>query len=228
MKDIKLAVIAGTPYDTYLGKSYYSSQGYEVLSDYTSESPAEQNRLQYSNPEKLQQITLNKIMKLKAAGAKAVIIYCNSLSAVLDKSDLIQKSKLPLLTPLDVYQALSISEPQKIAVLAANSQSAVKIEKIIAANNPQLEFITAGIMPIINAIEAEIEAEKIYQQYGLKELIDSFQKVGADQLLLGCTHLPYLKSEIKADFNKIIDPAAEILELLLKDSLTINLSKEEL
>jgi hypothetical protein len=40
--------------------------------------------------------------------------------------------------------------------------------------------------------------------------------------------LPYLKSEIKADFNKIIDPAAEILELLLKDSLTINLSKEEL
>jgi len=81
-----------------------------------------------------------------------------------------------------------------------------------------LEFITAGIMPIINAIEAEVEPKEIYEQYGLKELIDSFQKMGADQLLLGCTHLPYLKSEIKAEFKKIIDPAAEILELLAKDS----------
>lgn len=217
MKDIKLAVIAGTPYDTYLGSKYYSSQGYEVLSDYTSESPAAQNRLQYENPQKLQQITLDKILKLKQAGADAVIIYCNSLSAVLNKDDLIQKSNLPLLTPLDVYQALKIEAAQKIAILAANSQSAVKIEKIIAANNSKLEFITAGIMPIINAIEAEVEPEKIYHKYGLKELINSFKKMGAEQLILGCTHLPYLKKEIRVDFKKIIDPADEILAMLMKN-----------
>ncbi len=216
MGKIKLAVIAGTPYDTYLGKEYYSSQGYDVFSDYTSESPAEQNKLQYSNPEKLQQITLTKIMELKEQGAEAVIIYCNSLSAVLDKKALIRNSGLPLLTPLDVYKNLKISEPKKMAILAANSQSAVKIEKIIAENNSKLEFITAGIMPIINAIEAEIEPADIYNNYGLKELIDSFQKMGADHLLLGCTHLPYLKAEINASFEKIIDPADEILNMLLK------------
>ena len=216
MKKIKLAVIAGTPYDTYLGKEYYSSQGYVVLSDYTSESPAEQNKLQYINPEQLQQITLNKIMKLKVAGAEAVIIYCNSLSAVLNKEDLSKNSDLPILTPLDVYQEISIADSKKIAILAANSQSAVKIEKIIAKNNSKLEFITAGIMPIINAIEAEVKPADIYNNYGLKELINSFYKMGAEQLILGCTHLPYLKNEININFEKIIDPADEILEMLLK------------
>lgn len=216
LKKIKLAVIAGTPYDTHLGKEYYSSQGCDVLSAYTSESSVEQNKLQYNNPEKLQQITLAEIMKLKKAGAEAVIIYCNSLSAVLNKEALSKNSGLPLLTPLDVYRNLAIAEPKKMAILAANSQSAVKIEKIIAENNSKLEFITAGIMPIINAIEAEIEPEDIYHNYGLKQLIDSFQRMGADQLLLGCTHLPYLKAEIDINFEKIIDPADEILDMLLK------------
>lgn len=216
MKEIKLAVIAGTPYDTMLGKDYYSSKGYDVLSDYTSESSVEQNKLQYSNPEQLQQITFDKIMKLKESGAEAVIIYCNSLSTVLNKKDLIKKLGLPISTPLDVYRNLYISESKKMAVLAANSHSAANIEKIIAANNPQIEFITAGIMTIINAIEAEINPKDIYNNYGLQELINSFRKMGADHLLLGCTHLPYLKDEININFEKIIDPADEILEVLLK------------
>lgn len=216
MKDIKLAVIAGTPYDTMLGHKYYSLQGYEVLSASTSASSEEQNKLQYINPKKLQTVTLEKILKLKSLGANAVIIYCNSLSGVLETNKLIQESKLPILTPLDVYKKIEISQANKIGVLAANSQSATNIEKIIRAKNPELEFITAGIMPIINAIEAEIEPQEIYNKYGLKELIDSFQKMGADQLLLGCTHLPYLKSEINSDFKKIIDPADEILDMLLK------------
>ena len=216
MKDIKLAVIAGTPYDTKLGKDYYSSKGYDILSAYTSENPVEQNKLQYSNPEKLQQITIDKIRELKEQGAKAAIIYCNSLSAVLDKEDLIKNSGLPILTPLDVYWNLSITDSKKMAILAANSQSAANIEKIIAANNSQIEFITAGIMPIINTIEAEVNPADIYNNYGLQELINSFQKMGADHLLLGCTHLPYLKDEININFKKIIDPADEILDMLLK------------
>lgn len=216
MKKIKLAVIAGTPYDTYLGKEYYSLKGYDVLSDYTSESSDEQNRLQYSNPQKLQTVTLEKILKLKSLGADAVIIYCNSLSGVLKIDELIQKSELPILTPLDVYKNIEISKESKIGVLAANSKSATNIEKIIAENNSDLEFITAGIMPIINAIEAEIEPAVIYNNYGLKALINSFQKMGADHLLLGCTHLPYLKDQIKNKFEKIIDPADEILNMLLK------------
>ena len=216
MGKIKLAVIAGTPYDTMLGKDYYSSKGYDIVSAYTSESSAEQNKLQYSNPEKLQQITLDRIMELKEQGANAVIIYCNSLSAVLDKEELIRNSGLALLTPLDVYKNLSVSDSKKLAILAANSQSAVKIEKIIAKNNSKTEFITAGVMPIINAIEAKIEPGNIYNNHGLKELINSFQKMGADYLLLGCTHLPYLKNEIDNNFEKIIDPADEILDMLLK------------
>lgn len=217
MKNIKLAVIAGTPYDTMLGKEYYSSKNYEVLSAYTSKNSVEQNKLQYNNPEKLQNISLEKIMELKSEGAEAVIIYCNSLSGVLNKKDLIKKAKIPILTPLDVYQNIKFPSNSKIAVLAANSKSAANIEKIISQNNSETEFVTAGIITIINAIEAEIKPAKIYNEYGLKELISSFQKMGADRLLLGCTHLPYLKSEINNSFEKIIDPADEILEILLEE-----------
>ncbi|ADQ14902.1 aspartate/glutamate racemase family protein [Halanaerobium hydrogeniformans] len=207
---IKYGITAGTPFDTKLGEIFFSKKGLEVVSAYISETADEQNRLQYISPKKLEIKTINTIRHLKKAGANIIIIYCNSLSAVLEVDKISALTDIPILTPLAVYKNLDLSSLDKLAILAANSQSAAKIENIIAEKNPHLEFVSAGIMPIINAIEAQKDPTEILAEAGLQELLVAFRTMGADTLLLGCTHLPYLKEEIKGFYENIIDPADKI------------------
>lgn len=213
MSKITYGIIAGTTFDTKLGAEFFREQGLTVVSKYIAENADIQNNLQYSNPKKLEKITIDAVTELKKLGADIIIIYCNSLSAVLNIEKISALTKIPIITPLDVYKNLELNKIDKLAVLAANSQSAAKIEKIISKNNQKLEFITAGIMPIINVVEAEIEAAEIADKYGLKEMLKSFKSMGADSVLLGCTHLPYLKKEINDIFEEVIDPADKLIEI---------------
>lgn len=207
---IKYGITAGTPFDTKLGEIFFKQKGLEVLSAHISENAEEQNRLQYISPKKLEKKTIKTIKNLKKDGADLVIIYCNSLSAVLEVEKISQLADIPILTPLDIYKSLNLTSLDKLALLAANSQSAAKIENIIAEKNPHLEFVSAGVMPIIKAIEAQKEPAAILAEDGLKELLIAFDSMGAEAVLLGCTHLPYLKEEIAKYFEIIIDPADKI------------------
>jgi glutamate racemase len=213
LNKIIYGIIAGTLIDTELGAEFFAEQGLKVAAENISEKADVQNNLQYSNPKKLEKITIEKVNNLKKSGADIIIIYCNSLSAVLDTEKIAALTKIPIITPLDVYKNLGLQEFDKLAVLAANSQSAAKIENIISKKNQQLEFITAGIMPIINAVEDKIAPAEILSQYGLRKMLISFKEMGADSILLGCTHLPYLKEEINNIFENIIDPADKLIIL---------------
>lgn len=210
---IKYGIIAGTPFDTKLGEIFFSKKGLDVISAKISENADQQNNLQYSSPDKLENITIDRIKELKAAGADIIIIYCNSLSAVLNIEKISKLAEINIITPLNVYQKLDLAKLEKLAVLAANSQSAAKIENIIAENNSHLEFVTAGIMPIVNGIEAQKDPGEILEKLGLKELLISFKSMGADTILLGCTHLPYLKKEIMEIYESVIDPADKMIEM---------------
>lgn len=213
MSKITYGIIAGTLFDTELGAEFFAEQGLNVVSENISKTADAQNNLQYSSPKKLEKITIEKVNNLKKSGADIIIIYCNSLSAVLDTEKISALTKLPIITPLDVYKNLDLKNLDSLAVLAANSQSAAKIENIISKNNQKLQFITAGIMPIINAVEDKIAPAEILSKYGLEKMLISFKEMGADSLLLGCTHLPYLKQEIENIFEEIIDPADKLTEL---------------
>jgi len=212
LSSIKYGVIAGTPFDTELGARFFNEKGKETVSAYISKTPDIQNNLQYTDPQKLEIITLETIEFLKEKGAEVIIIYCNSLSSVLNLSKIRGQSRIPVITPLDVYQDLKVNT-DKLAVLAANAQSAANIENIISKNYQALEFITAGIMPIINAVEKNIDPEIIFKELGLYDLLFSFKKMGAEAVLLGCTHLPYLKKEISSIFDIVIDPTDKLIEL---------------
>lgn len=213
MSKITYGIIAGTLFDTELGADFFAEQGLKVAAENISETADIQNNLQYSNPKKLEKITIEKVNNLKKIGADVIIIYCNSLSAVLDTEKIAALKEIPIITPLDVYKNLDLNKINKLAVLAANSQSAAKIENIISRNNENLEFITAGIMPIINAVENNVSAAEILSKYGLGKMLISFKEMGADFILLGCTHLPYLKNEINNIFENIIDPADELIKI---------------
>ncbi|ADO76221.1 aspartate/glutamate racemase family protein [Halanaerobium praevalens] len=209
-KEIKVGIIAGTPYDTKLGVEYFREQNLKVFAEAVAASPEEQNYLQYINPKKLEEITLEKIENLKIKEAEYIIIYCNSLSAVLDKKKLEKLSAIRIITPLDIYKNLVIDK-KRIAILAANSQSAAKIEKMFMQKNPKLEYVSAGILPIVNYIEQRVDPATIVKEYGLLEIISSFKKMEIAKIVLGCTHFPYLEKEIMKIFPEIINPAQEIV-----------------
>ncbi|MFW6274138.1 MAG: Asp/Glu racemase, partial [Halanaerobium sp.] len=121
MSKITYGIIAGTTFDTKLGAEFFREQGLKAVSKYIAETADLQNNLQYSNPKKLEQITIDAAAELKKMGADIIIIYCNSLSAVLNIEKISAVTKVPIITPLDVYKNLELNKIDKLAVLAANS-----------------------------------------------------------------------------------------------------------
>ncbi|KRT35223.1 aspartate/glutamate racemase family protein [Acetomicrobium hydrogeniformans] len=219
MAKIKVGVIAGTSVDTAMGASVLEAHGYEALKCPISQRTEEQTILQVLHREQLTRITLEKIEWLKANGVDGILIYCNSLSTSVDLDWIREKSDIIIVTPLDVYKKIAKAY-YKIGVLAANCQSAGGIEKIFYDNNPDILVVGAGMMPVVQAIEASMGPSNIVNSLGIKEIVRGMLAMGVETIVLGCTHFPYFVQELKSICDvPVYDPASEMINLL---SLALN------
>lgn len=212
-KKQKIGVIAGTPVDTQMGVDFVTGKGYEAVGVPTASGPEEQNLLQFLNPAALTEKVKNIILSFEQNFIFNTMIYCNSLSSAID-IDSIKKScfKSQVVTPLDIYGSLALRY-NKIMLWAANGQCLSGIEKIFYENNPSIEITGISMLPVIKAIEAGQHPEVIIESFNLIGLISTQCK--ADCLVLGCTHLPYLKEKLQQKVGfPIIDPAEEMLRIL--------------
>ncbi|HLE07293.1 MAG TPA: hypothetical protein VI933_01570 [archaeon] len=66
-KTKRVAVIAGTPVDTRFGVEKFRSYGFKVFGKHISKDPAEQTKMQISNPKKLTEIVAKAALKWKSA-----------------------------------------------------------------------------------------------------------------------------------------------------------------
>lgn len=211
---MKIGVIAGTPVDTQMGIDYAVSQGFEAIGFACSRNPQEQTEMQVLHKEELLQIAIKGCLDMIDNGAEGIFVYCNSLSAAIDIDAL--KAALPVaaVTPLDIYK-LCAKQYSSLSVIAANGQSLAGIEKVILAENPQCCIYGAGILPIVEAIESKMPAAEIYSRYRLKELTGSFEAMGCQALILGCTHFPYIEKEVCKNVSiKVIEPSRQMLDIL--------------
>lgn len=219
MAKIKIGVIAGTPVDTAMGAKVLEAHGFEALKCPISQRTEEQTVLQVLHKEQLTKITLKKIEWLKTNGVDGIFIYCNSLSTSVDLDWIREKSDIIIVTPLDVYVKIAKAY-LKIGVLAANCQSVGGIEKVFYDNNPDILVIGAGMMPIVQAIEASMEPSSIVNSLGVKEIVKGMLAMGVEAIVLGCTHFPYFAQELKSICDvPVYDPASEMINLL---NLAIN------
>lgn len=209
-----IGVIAGTPVDTQMGVDFVKKNGIEALGISTASTPDEQNILQFLKPDVLTQKVISIIGDFKKENIKKIMIYCNSLSAAIDLEFV--KQKYPdtnIVTPLQVYHSVA-SKYNRLVIWAANSQSLEAIEKIFYENNPLVQIIGITMLPIIRAIENFEIPEVIIEKFSLADLVP--KNFNADGIVLGCTHLPYLKEKLAEKLNMhIIDPAEEMLLELL-------------
>lgn len=207
----KVGVIAGTKVDTQMGLKKLRDDSITTRGEYITEDPDATTNLQVLEKNKLLTIMLDKANKLiENHDVDAICIYCNSLSTAVDLSKLRDRINIPIVTPLETYQKAA-KNYSPIGVISANCQASAGIEKIIQNQNPDIQVIGIGLIPLVHAIEENISPEQIVDKFGLEKLAFFMEKTGVEVIILGCTHFPYLTNEFKNIFTvDIFDPAEEI------------------
>lgn len=214
MDSIKIGVIAGTPIDTRMGEDFVIQKGHEAVGIPTASCPEEQNLLQYMHPDILTEKIMSAVKSFETRGITRTMIYCNSLSSAVDMEYLrAQNPNSVIVTPLDIYKSLAI-RLSSIMLWAANAQCLASIEKIFYDKNPALEIIGTSMLPVVKAIEEQEVPASIAERFNLRDLCRWAPDCQA--LVLGCTHFPYLLSElVKYTEMTIIDPGDEMLKTLI-------------
>ena len=229
MEEIRVAVLAGTPVDTAMGVEYIKNKNSETegqcllpLYEPVSESCDAQVRFQYSEEDVKLAVMDNIFDMAIGEGVKDFFIYCNSLSGCFDfdtyavMKSLEQGEDIRVYTPLQVYREIG-RRFSRVGVMAANNLSAHGIEDALMAANPDIYVVGTGNMAIVRAIEDGLAPSDIVRVCGLADMLRYMEASGAEAIVLGCTHFPYLKEELaKLTDLPLIDPADRMYEALLK------------
>lgn len=188
----KIAVLWGTPIDTRFGKQFLTSLWYkDIITRSSASSPSEQNKLQFLKSNTLQGICEAYCKEFRMHWCKFILIYCNSLTSILDLEKLKVISDIPVFSPRDVYQNFSKTY-SKIMIIAANATGSKLAEESLLlywCDN----ISTFWNLDIVYGIEDWWNPEKIYSNLWLLEIIKFSEKNNFEAIVLSCTHFPYLR-----------------------------------
>jgi len=212
---MKIAVIAGTPVDTQMGVDLLLSRGAEAEGFPVSRTPEEQTLFQ-TGPQPAREEAMGAILdRIGAQGITRVLLYCNSLSATIDAHALAEQRGLGIWTPMDVYGEIA-RKYRRLGVLAANCQGAAGVERAMVNASPETIVLGAGVLPLVLGIEAGEPPEKLAEGCGLPALLRFFEENGAEAVVLGCTHFPYIREALeRRTALPVLDPGARLAELAL-------------
>lgn len=207
MKNTPVGIIAGTLVDTQMGVDFFSKKGIESIGFPVSNSPEEQSLLQVLSPLQLFEMMRQKLKEIKDNKINHVCVYCNSLSAAVDFDELAREEKINIITPLHIYKQIAKSY-HYLGVIAANNQSAAGIERTIQMKNNNCMVVGIGLLPLVMEIEEKHTPQEIVLKLGLDRMVDFFNHLNVEAIVVGCTHFPYIMPQLER-MSKIpfIDPA---------------------
>lgn len=170
---------------------------------------------------------------LKTKGVKAIVIACNTASALA--LDVVRKeSDIPIIGVVEpgARAALQITQTKKIGVIGteATVQSAM-YGKIIKGLDPTVSVIGKACPLFVPLVEEGFAKHKVTEEI-IDYYLASMKESDIDSLILGCTHYPLLRSRIRAylgDKIQLVNPAYETamdLKYILKESGMENAGKE--
>lgn len=212
---MKIAVIAGTPVDTRMGVDLMKAKGAEALGFPVSRTPEEQTAFQVGSQPVREAAVGTILSQIKARGLDRVLLYCNSLSATIDAHALAEQRGLRTWTPMDVYGEIA-KKHRRVGVLAANCQGAAGVERAMVNASPETLVFGAGVLPLVLGVEAGTPPEELVESCGLGRLLRFFEDNGAEAVVLGCTHFPYVREALQSRTSlPVLDPAERLAELVL-------------
>jgi len=159
------------------------------------------------------QYSLEILDFLIAKGVKMVVVACNTASSyALDV--LVEKSKVPVLGVVEPgIKALlnSGDNSGKAGVIATRSTiRSGAYEKTLHLFDKEKSLYSKACPLLVPLIE-EGFGDKLASELILREYLDEIEREGIKNLILGCTHYPILKNQIKRLYPEInlIDSSEE-------------------
>ena len=156
-------------------------------------------------------ITLTEF--LARGGAKAIVVACNTATAVAAAS-LRARFAMPIVAiEPAVKPAASRTRSRVVGVLATTGTlSSPNMAKLLATYGSDVEFVIQPCPGLADQVEkGELDSEEtraLVKRY-LRPVIDK----GADIVVLGCTHYPFLRpmiEDVAGPAVSIIDPATAV------------------
>jgi glutamate racemase len=156
-------------------------------------------------------ITITKF--LVGEGAKAVVVACNTATAIAVES-LRARFALPIVAiEPAVKPAASRTRSRVVGVLATTGTlSSPNMAKLLASYGSDVEFVIQPCPGLADQVEkGELDSEEtraLVKRY-VRQMIDK----GADIVVLGCTHYPFVRpviQEVAGPAVDVIDPATAV------------------
>lgn len=211
----KIGIVAGTKYDTSLGVNLMLLGKFESKGICISDTASDQHKLQLNDTKKLQELVRLAILDLKLNfGAEAVVIYCTSISGIVDVPQLMEETQINIITPYDVILK-NISQLKNIAVLSANELSLTNFKKNILFHHSEINIFGFCNIEMVIDIENELPPIDIIKKYSLDVFFNSLKSQNIELLILGCTHFSYLHGAIsELCAIELLDPKDHMIELI--------------
>jgi glutamate racemase len=150
---------------------------------------------------------------------KAIIIACNTISAVAKETVLQLAGNIPVIDVISAGTKASCAISNKIGVIATRATiNSNAYPRAIHHINPQAEVYTKDcplFVPLVEEGFIEHPALELIAREYLQDMVDQ-QRI--DSLVLGCTHYPLISktiAKIMGDKVTIIDPAITACEELI-------------
>jgi len=153
--------------------------------------------------EEIRELTARAVSALHARGVKGVVVACNTASA-FSLGDLRSRFDMPVigLVPA-VKPAVLATRSGVVGVLATpGTMRGTLLADVIRefadpAGVQVLKAVSTELVPLVEAGQAEsARAREV-----LREILAPVAQAGGDQLVLGCTHYPFLAGSIRAEFG---------------------------
>lgn len=150
---------------------------------------------------------------LAQKGAKAIVVACNTATAVAVES-LRARFRMPIVAiEPAVKPAASRTRSRVVGVLATTSTlSSPNIGKLLASYGSDVEFVIQPCPGLADQVEkgelASDDTRALVKRY-VRPIVDR----GADIVVLGCTHYPFLRpliEDIAGTGVDVIDPATAV------------------
>ncbi|MDQ3788209.1 MAG: glutamate racemase [Actinomycetota bacterium] len=203
-----VAVIAGTPYDSGLGAGLLRAEGIAAVPHAMAGTPDEQDSLQYRDPGGLAAAFHERLAGLRADGTELVMLFCNSMSAVVGHDDAV----LPVVSPVTVYSEL-LPELRSSLVVTGNAQAVLGVERTAWQTAPGHRLFGVSDPALVRGIE-DGDPEAAFHASHLPTTLRLAERLGLDAVVLACTHFTAVLPFVTAACDlPVIDVGTRLVQL---------------
>lgn len=203
-----VAVIAGTPYDSRLGRDLLLEAGVEASAHAMAGSPDEQDYLQHERPRDLDAAFRRTVEGLRERGTELVMLFCNSMAAVVDAD----RAALPVLSPVTVYREVT-SWARTSLVVTGNTNALCGYERAVRKADPAHRLVGVSDTDLVRGIEAG-DPDTAYAASHLPATLPLAGRLGLSAVVLACTHFTAVLPHVKAACDvPVVDVGARLVEL---------------